>query len=160
MRRVASTPVGANAPVKIYRDGREMNFSVTIGRRPGNEIPVRPEAALSSSAGEPLRSQNIGIGIQSLAPNRSQRKEIGDVLKTPASSRGVRIVTVEPGSVADDAEIRVNDIIEMINREPIKDNQDFRRVLNQLNPGDPIVLQVYRESFAPNSRIFRSFNKP
>jgi serine protease Do len=159
IRRVASTPVGTNAPVKIYRDGREMNFSVTIGRRPGSEIPVRPAAA-SSSAGDPFRNQNIGIGIQGLAPSRSKRKEIGDLLKTPASSRGVLVVTVEPGSVADDAEIRVNDIIEMINREPIKDNQDFKRVLDQLKPGDPIVLQVYRESFAPNSRIFRSFNKP
>jgi serine protease Do len=160
IRRVASAPVGTNAPVKIYRDGKELNVSVTIGRRPGSDIPERSEAALSRGAGEPLRSQNIGIGIQSLAAPKSQRKEIGSILKTPASSRGVLVVTVEPGSIADDAGIRFHDIIEMINREPIKDNQDFKRVLNQLNPGDPIVLQVYRESLAPNSRIFRSFNKP
>lgn len=160
IRRVASTPVGTDVPVKIYRNGREMNISVTIARRPGSEIPIRQESTAPGKAGGPTRSQNIGIGIQGAAPSRSQRKEISSIVDKPASSRGVLVVTVEPGSIAEDAEIRPNDIIEMINREPIKDSQDFRRVLEQLKSGDPVVLQVYRQSFSPNSRIFRSFNKP
>jgi Do/DeqQ family serine protease len=159
IRRVASTPVGTNAPIKVYRDGKEMNINVTIGRRPGGEIPIRPETVTLGGNGQ-ARSQNIGIGIQGLAPNKSQRKEISSIIDKPASSRGVLVVNVEPGSIAEDAELKVNDIIEMINREPIKDSQDFRRVLNQLKSGDPVVLQVYRESLSPNSRIFRSFNKP
>ncbi|MBO0721259.1 MAG: trypsin-like peptidase domain-containing protein [Blastocatellia bacterium] len=161
IRRVASTPVGTNAPLKIYRDGREMNISVTIGRRPGTDIPLRVDSAAAAAVGAPPRTQSIGIGLQSLAPQRTQRKEISSVFdKTAGSSRGVLVVSVDPGSIADDADIKPNDIIEMINREPVKDNQDFKRVLNQLKSGDPVVLQVYRETFAPNARIFRSFNKP
>lgn len=160
VRRVASTPVGTTAPIKIFRDGKEMNISVVIGRRPGRETPKRAEASATSGAEEAPKTQNLGIGIQALTPQKSQNKEIGTIIKEPARARGVLVVSVESGSVADDAELKANDIIELINREPIRDNQDFRRVLNRLKPGDPIVLQVYREKAAPFSRIFISFNKP
>jgi serine protease Do len=158
VRRVASTPVGTNASIKIFRDGREMDLSVVIGRRPGQESVFRP--VLAAGAAIQPKTQNIGISIQVIAPQRSQNKEIASVIKENVKSRGVLVVGVEPGSVADDAELKPNDIIEMINREPIKDNQDFKRALNRLNSGDPVVLQVYREKLSPFSRIFISFTKP
>jgi serine protease Do len=160
IRRVASTPVGTNAPVKIFRDGKEMNLSVVIGRRPGRESLSRAQVPAGSGVAEQPKTQNIGISIQVFAPQRSQNKEIAGVIKETVKSRGVLVVGIEPGSVADDAELKPNDIIEMINREPIRDNQDFKRALDRLNSGDPVVLQVYREKLSPFSRIFISFTKP
>lgn len=164
VRRVASTPVGTTAPVKIYRDGREMTLSVVIGRRPGRDVTVKPAAVVASSANDP-RKENLGISIgnlpsqsalQSSSKSVSQLSLEGD----PEVTKGVVVVRVEPGSVADDAELRVNDIIEAINREPVNDKEDFKQVLNRLKPGDPIVLQVYREKLSPNPHIFISLNKP
>jgi S1-C subfamily serine protease len=40
VRKVAVTPVGTNAPLRIYRAGRELNLTVTIGRRP---VRISPE---------------------------------------------------------------------------------------------------------------------
>jgi serine protease Do len=153
VRRVASTPVGTTAPVKIFRDSKEITLSVVIGRRPGRTPFKVPEAAALNPSDAAPRSQPIGIRIETL----SQRK-IGE--KDSTNVRGILVVRVEPGSVAEDAELKANDIIEKINREPVRDNEDFKRVLSRLKSGDPVVLQVYRAKAAPIPRIFISFNKP
>jgi len=152
VRHVASTPVGATAPVKIYRDRREMTLDVVIGRRPGGEIAAKPVAAALSSSDD-LRKENLGISIGNLTALHTLEKD-------PEITKGVLIIRVEPGSVADDAKLTPNDIIEAINREPVRNKEDFKRVLSRLKPGDPIVLQVYRERRAPNPHIFISLNKP
>jgi serine protease Do len=152
IRRVASAPVGATVPIKIIRDGREMTLSVVIGRRPGRSVAVKPAEVVMSLSDDP-RNQNIGISIGNLTPQQI-RERVLDVV------RGVMVVRVEPGSVADDAGVRPNDVIEAINRQPVSGKEDFKRVLNQLKSGDPIVLQVYREKLSPTPQIFISLNKP
>jgi serine protease Do len=155
VRRVASTPVGTSAPMKVFRDGKEIALTVVIGRRPGRE-PAKPAEVVmrNTSAEDELRkAQGIGISIQALSPQRIREKDL-DV------KQGVTVLHVEPGSVADDARVKPNDVIESINRQPVKTNEDFKRVLNELKSGDPIVLQVYRERLMPIPRIFVSFNKP
>jgi serine protease Do len=150
LRRVASTPVGTTAPVKIYRDGRPMTLSVMIGRRPGRESIAN---AAASAAGDDLRKESLGVGIENL---NSQLALDADM----DGAKGVRVARVDPGSVADDAGLRANDAIEKINREPIADKEDFKRVLNRLKSGDPIVMVVRRKKLAPYPRIFISLNKP
>jgi len=151
LRRVASTPVGTTAPVKIYRDGRPMTLSVVIGRRPGRE-PIANTSAAGAPGDDPPKD-NLGIGIGNL---NSQLALDADL----EGAKGVLVARVDPGSVADDAGLRTNDVIEKLNREPLDDKEDFKRVLNRLKSGDPIVLLVYRKSLAPYSRIFISLNKP
>lgn len=151
VRRVAATPVGTTTPIKIYRDKREMTLSVVVGRRPGRDIP--PKTAPSSiNSEDDLRKENIGISFGNLTSLQADGTDIG-------VKQGVLVVRVEPGSVADDAELRANDVIEAINRENVREKDDFKRVLNRLKSGDPIVLQVFRKSRA-NPHIFVSFNKP
>src|SRR5215813_7965490 len=152
VRRVASIPVGTTTPVKIYRDKREITLSVVVGRRPGHDIPAK-SAALSINSGYDVRKESIGISFGNLTSLQALDNDI-------EVTNGVLVVRVEPGSVADDAELKANDVIEAINRETVRDKEDFKRVLNRLKPGDPIVLQVYRKKWAPTPRIFISFNKP
>jgi serine protease Do len=150
LRRVASTPVGTTAPVKIYRDGRPMTLNVVIGRRPGRETIANTAAGLP---GDDLRRENLGIGIKNLSLQLALDADVEGV-------KGVLVARVDSGSVADDAGLKVNDVIETMNREPIDDNEDFRRTLNRLKSGDPIVLLVHRKNLAPTPRIFISLNKP
>jgi serine protease Do len=150
LRRVASTPVGTTAPVRIYRDGRPMALSVVISRRPGRQIIADSDA---SASGDDLRKESLGIGIADL---NSQAARDSDL----EAAKGVLVHRVEPGSVADDAKLRPKDVIETINREPVNSKEDFKRVLNRLKSGDSIVLLVNRKGLAPYPRIFISLNKP
>lgn len=151
IRRVASTPVGTTAPVKVYRNGRPMTLSVVIGQRPGREIIATPAAASAHS--DDLRKENLGISIGNLNSQLALDSDMDGM-------KGVLVSRVEPGSVADDAGLKPNDVIETINREPVDSKEDFKRVLNRLKSGDPIALLVYRKSLTPYPRIFISLNKP
>jgi serine protease Do len=150
LRRVASTPVGTTAPVKIYRDGRPMTLNVVIGRRPGRETIANTAAG---ALGDALRKESLGISIGNI---NSQQALDADL----EGMKGVLVSHVDPGSVADDAGLKAKDVIETINREPVDGNEDFKRTLNRLKSGDPIVLLVHRKSLAPTPRIFISLNKP
>jgi serine protease Do len=150
VRRVASTPVGTTAPIKIYRDGRQMALSVVIGRRPGRETITNMSA--SPASGDDLRKESLGVTIVALNSQLSLDSDLDGF-------KGVFVQRVDPGSVADDAGLRTNDVIETINREPVDDKEDFKRVMNRLKSGDPIVLLVRRKKTA-YPRIFISLNKP
>jgi serine protease Do len=150
VRRVASTPVGTTAPIKIYRDGRQMALSVVIGRRPGRETIVN--AAAASASGDDLRKESLGVIIANLSSQLALDTDLDGF-------KGVFVQRVDPGSVADDAGLRTNDVIETINREPVDDREDFKRALSRLKSGDPIVLLVRRKKTA-YPRIFISLNKP
>jgi serine protease Do len=149
VRRVASTPVGTTAPVKIYRDGRPMTLSVVIGRRPGRET-IADTAAAPASVND-LRKESLGVVVANLSSQLALDADLD-------GAKGVLVQRVDPGSVADDAGLKVNDVIETINREPIDDKEDFKRALNRLKSGDPIVLLVRKKRLYP--RIFISLNKP
>ena len=152
IRQVAAAPVGAPAPIKIFRDGKEMTLMVTISRRPNVGLAEAAEEFKATEA-EVSTKQNIGISVQTLTPTRIVERSLGQVM-------GVSVIRVEAGSISDDAGLKVNDVIEAINRKTVKNVEDFKEVLSGLYSGEPVVLQVYRQKLYPHPRIFISFSRP
>lgn len=152
IRQVAATPVGTPAPIKIFRDSKEMTLTVVVSQRPEMNTIEAAEAAKPSEADSSPR-QNIGISVQTMTPTRILERSLGQVM-------GVMVIRVEAGSVSDDAGLKVNDVIEAVNRQQVKNVEDFKEVLSSLNSGEPVVLQVYRQKLYPNPRIFISFSRP
>jgi serine protease Do len=155
IRRVASTPIGASVTIKFYRDGKELTATAVIARRLDARQSGSAEAAASPEKAEKAEHQAIGINIALLTPQQAKEYKLDDV-------RGVIIMQVEPGSVAEDADLRSKDVIEMINREPVANIEQFQRALERIKSGDPVVLQVVFNSrqLGGVSRRFVSFNKP
>ncbi len=152
IRQVAAAPVGTSAPIKIFRDGKEMTLTVAITQRP-NSSSLENAEELKATEIESSPRQNIGISVQTMTPTRIIERSLGQVM-------GVSVIRVEAGSVSDDAGLKVNDVIEAINRQPVKNVEDFKEVLSSLNSGEPIVLQIYRQKLYPHPRIFISFSRP
>ena len=95
-----------------------------------------------------------GINIAVLTPQQAAENRLGDV-------RGVIIIQVEPGSIAEDAGLHRNDVIEMVNRQMVASNEQFQRALYRIKSGDPVVLQIVTRSRQYGlTRRFISFTKP
>ena len=60
------------------------------------------------------------------------------------NERGVVVVRVEPGSPADDAEIKKGDIIKEINRKEIYNLEGFNRVATNIKRNESVLLFVNR----------------
>jgi S1-C subfamily serine protease len=56
-----------------------------------------------------------------------------------------RIVKIAPGSAADEANLRIDDVIVAINRRPVHDAAEARRELDQIEPQRPVFLFVLRQ---------------
>jgi len=79
----------------------------------------------------------IGITIQDVTP------QIANALGLKDDS-GVVVSHVEPGSPAAHAGLQKGDVIQEINRKPVKDSQAFLHKIEEAKEGGSILLLVHR----------------
>jgi len=150
VRKIAATPVGVEVPIKLIRDGRETTLRAVMARRPTTAADEETFAAAVRTGADSPKS----LGIDVTVPTGSAQKAFD-----ATGIAGVVVSRVEPGSLADDADLRRDDIIEKVNRLAVTSVMQFKRTTDRIESGDPIVLQVYRRrSSIP--RRFISMTKP
>src|SRR5947208_6619316 len=125
---IAGTPPGSKVRVKVVRDGsREQTLEVDVGELPADRGPV-PASARAPASG------TLGLGILDMTP------EINRKLALPPGTQGVVVAEVAPGGRAAEAGLRPGDVIQELNRQPIRSAQDFSRALQYANGRDVLVL--------------------
>jgi serine protease Do len=85
-----------------------------------------------------IRSVWIGVRTWDLTPYLAER------LGT-ANRQGLYVASLERGSPADKAGVRVGDIIRMVNGMPVRDSDEAYRAIFGANVGDTITLTVERD---------------
>ena len=146
VNRVADLPIGSAADLTIDRNGKRMDFNVGIVERAlvlraeqqANEPSSKDPMPLATSNKTPV-SGKFGITIQRLTDKERQELLIED--KT-----GVKVVTVDPGSFADDIGMQDGDTILSINRTPVQSPDDVMRVQAGFKPGQPVAVHVTRST--------------
>jgi serine protease Do len=98
------------------RDGSERNFTVKLGELPTTEASIEHESAGSSGA-------LAGVSVEDL--NAQSAKDLG----LPANTQGVVVIKVGPASPAAEAGLRRGDVIQEVNRKPVKNISDFERAV-------------------------------
>jgi serine protease Do len=71
-------------------------------------------------------------------------KEIVKQLGFNKDEKGVVVVRVEPGSPADEAEIKKGDIIKEMNKKEISNLEDFNRTATNLKKSESVMLFINR----------------
>jgi serine protease Do len=125
-RIVAATPVGKTVNIELLRDEKVIERTVKVG-----EMEENTEAAQLPSR------KSLGITVQELTP------EIANDLGLKRET-GVVVTRVEPGSSAADAGIQAGDVIQEVNRKPVKDVKDFSQRIAQAQSQDNVLLLIQR----------------
>jgi serine protease Do len=108
--------------MKILRDGRDKELTLTIGELPkdlaavGTARPTEGTHALAGITVEPLSSDEPGLLVTNVAP------------RSPAEQAG----------------LRKDDILLEINREPVRTLNDFTRITQKLNPKKSVLVLLKR----------------
>ncbi len=124
---VGETKPGTTAPVKVLRDGVSKNLQVTVQQLPGSESVAQNNAPSESDNG----TLN-GVTVSDL--DQQARQE----LKVPDSIKGVVVTQVDPDSAAADAGLKQGDIIQEINRQPVKTAEEAVKMTE--HPKDKVTL--------------------
>ncbi len=109
---VAETAPGATVPVQIMRDGSIKSLDVTVKQQPGTE-----KLAENASPTQDTGTLN-GVEVADL----DQRAH--DQFHVPENVKGAIVTQVDPGSAAAEAGLKSGDVIQEINRHPVKDAQE------------------------------------
>lgn len=127
-RVVASTPVGREVPIRVLRDGKQEQVTVTIERLKDEE------GAEKQAAGAPDR---LGMNVAELTAELAAKMGSSE-------TKGVVVTEVKPGGLADEAGIALGDIIREVNGQKIGTLQDYKRTLERLKKGEVVRLLLRR----------------
>ena len=130
--QVAATRPGETVPMKVLRDGSTKTLEVTPKRQPGSK-----EVAKADTDSHDTGTLN-GVGVGNLDEQARKQFEV------PEKVKGAVVTEVKPESAAAEAGLKAGDVIQEINRKPVKNAEDAVRLTE--NASDKTtLLRVWRE---------------
>jgi serine protease Do len=125
---VAETPVGSQVKVVVFRDGRKKTIPVTLG-----ELEDETVAAAST------QTPDLGLMVEEVTPELAKSMGLED-------EGGVMITSVEHGAPARESGLRAGDVIVELNRQPIENMADYRRIASEVVSGETVLFLIRRGS--------------
>jgi serine protease Do len=127
---VANLKPGTEATIELIREGKSRKLKVKIGQMPGEE--TAPKAKSSTKDGK----TKLGLTVQELDDRTRKHLDAKDV-------DGIVVTQVNPDSPASGVLVR-GDIIAEINREPVRNVDEFTKKTKALRSGDDLLLHIFR----------------
>jgi Do/DeqQ family serine protease len=128
---IAALAPGSEATFTIVRNGSQQDVRVRMGElTPENAHPTEPQ----QSGGAAANASKLGIGVAPLTPDIS--RQVG----VPANTQGVVVEQVDPAGPAGQAGIQEGDVIQQVNRQPVRSPDDMRNALQKSGNQTPLLL--------------------
>ena len=124
---VASLPVGAKTSIKIWRDGRELVRTVVVAERKDKKDAEEPDST----------SEIVGMTVQEMTPEMTKH------FKLPAKT-GVIITSIAADGIAENAGLRVRDIILEVNRKAITSLEDYVSIMSRKTEDGMYLFRIKR----------------
>jgi serine protease Do len=121
-----------DARLKVLRNGTEREIAVKLGDMPTEEASANSEDKSNGSASSAMS----GVSVEDL--DAQTANELG----LSPNTKGVVVTNVDPSSEAAEAGLRRGDVIQEVNRQPVKNTADFERAMR--NSKDKHLLLVNR----------------
>ncbi len=129
--RIADTHPGTRVALTVLRDNERRTIEVTL-----EELEAEPVAAATSA--NPTRE--LGFEVDNLTG------EVRNELALAPGVEGVVVTNVTNGSPAADEGLRPGDVILQVARRPVANAAAFRAAVQDLKPGDVLLLTVMTEA--------------
>lgn len=133
---VAQTAITKKTTVKFIRDKGVRSVAVTIVEQPKTVAQAGSEESGESASPASLLSD---LEVRELNGDLASR------LGLSTGERGVVIVRVRSGSVADEAGLKEGDIILEVNRKPVPNVAAYERVTSKVGKEQAVLLLIKRQ---------------
>ncbi len=132
--QIASMSPGSNVKLHVYRNGSPSDLSITLGERPANLDARNSHQGRGNDQGGGQQSGLEGVSVEDLSPDVARQ------LNLQQNATGVVVTDVEESSAAADAGLQRGDVIEQVNRQPVKSAADFERMVRAGKGGTTLLL--------------------
>jgi serine protease Do len=136
---VADSAVGSTLKVATIRDKKTLMADIVVGDRAKIFALNGAEPVEDHDATPDATQMKFGMSIQALGSSVRQTQGF-------KGNGGVLVSSIEPASFADDIGVAKGDVIVEMNRQPINNPEDIKRIQGSLKSGDAVVFQVMRRA--------------
>jgi serine protease Do len=127
-KAVAATVPGKGVPLKVWRDNGQKTLEIKIGETPDETVALR-----STNKGRVL----LGLDVRPITPDIARQLNL-------RGGEGVVIFSVEDDSAAAEAGLQRGDVIREVNRQRVRNVQDFERATRDVKEGDRVTVLLQR----------------
>ncbi|MFQ5897166.1 MAG: PDZ domain-containing protein [Candidatus Methylomirabilia bacterium] len=119
---------GTSVHLTVVREGYEETVEAIMGKLP---------APFEATVRLPEHPESLGMAISDLTPGLARRFDL------PVTARGAVVTEVRRRGLAQAAGLRPGDLIQEVNRQPVRSARDFMRAVEQVQGAD-LLLSVDR----------------
>ncbi|HZA37822.1 MAG TPA: Do family serine endopeptidase [Candidatus Baltobacteraceae bacterium] len=136
---IGSMAPGTKVKIEVNREGQKKTFGVDLAEMPAAAAEPAPEASPEQGA-EPEKSTVFGgIVVADVTA------DVREALTLPKEIQGAVIVAIDTASPAAQAGLRMGDVIQEVNKQPVKNAKDLVALSNKLKPTEKILMRVYSQ---------------
>jgi serine protease Do len=131
---IGSAPIGSRHRLDIIRDGRAEHVELLIQEAPRDLTRRQPTGARAGPGRHPLG----GLAVDELTPAAARQLGI-------PQARGIVVVEVEEGSLAEAAGLLPGDLILEVNRQRVPNLPAYQRLVEPIKPKQATLLLISRQ---------------
>jgi S1-C subfamily serine protease len=137
---IGSMQPGTKAQMEVNREGQKKTFDVQLAEMPaGVTEEGGPEASPEESAEPEKRTIFGGVAVADITD------DIRTALNLPRDIQGAVIAEIDADSPAGKAGLREGDVIQEVNKQPVKNAKELVAVSKKLKPNEKILIRVYSQ---------------
>jgi serine protease Do len=125
---IAGIPVGQKSKIILLREGQKKTVTVKIAKQSAEEVKVASDQKGSSD--------DLGLQVTDLSSEKAHQFGLDE------DESGVLVIEVENGSRADEAGVKVGDIIKGINLKKVGNLKDYEELIAKVDKKEAINLLV------------------
>ncbi|MCX8070178.1 MAG: PDZ domain-containing protein, partial [Thermodesulfovibrionales bacterium] len=132
---VAQTKIGTEVELIILRKSKEYSVRIKVVEVPPDSADYTPSSSKGSDANE-----NALSGVTVIDITQSVAKQLG----LSPDEKGVVVMKIEPGSIADISGLKEGDLIQEIDRQKVNNLNDFNKIVSRLKGSEQLLLFINR----------------
>jgi serine protease Do len=136
---IGSMVPGTKVQLEVNREGQKKMFDVNLAEMPAAEAGPSPEASPEESA-QPEKATVFGSAVVADVTD-----DVRHALNLSKDVQGAVIVEIDSDSPAAQAGLREGDVIQEVNKQPIKNAKDLVALTKKLKPNEKILMRVWSQ---------------
>src|SRR5215831_12719256 len=136
---IGSMAPGTKAHIEVNREGQTKTFDVQLGEMPATAAGENTETSTEETAQPEKTTVFGGVAVTNISDDTRT------ALNLSKDVQGAVIADIDEESPAAKAGLREGDVIQEVNKQPVKSAKDLLAISKKLKPNEKILMRVYSQ---------------
>jgi serine protease Do len=136
---IGSMAPGTKVQIEVNREGQKKMFDAELAEMPAGAAEQAPEAAPEETAQPEKTTVFGGVAVADITD------DIRSALNLSKDIQGAVIAQIDADSPAAKSGLREGDVIQEVNKQPVKNAKDLVVISKKLKPTEKILMRVYSQ---------------